>query len=1301
MNNIGEIRSQKCFNKFKHQKDNDGSDNNESKNDKSGDNWNRFRYNINDECIFDDARIFPEVQQTAVDDELINFEKNGRESVNMGSLRVMVVHLTSPSSIDYNFICDFFLTYRNFTNSHTLMKLLLTRLIWSLYYIKSDKSQHNKIGKLTLLRTFIVFRHWILNYFDDDFMHDYKLCNSFSSFINYLMNETSLVIESKDYNSVHSFTYEKKILADLKYHWIFKLKDLYSIDIDKEHNHNNKYSFLLNYTLPIVSSEFKLNANSNFKYMNTFRKSLSVRRSMIVSMYNEKQNLSDSKILNSDTKKVDGILNFGRSENTRFSFNTKSIFNNNITRPISSFNKEKIFSFKNSSFYTKKIAKNLSLKNLKTLTKNQEINPIIDTENENKDVFLLDGFTSNFMIKFPSCFFKFILTDDIIELKEKEKSQFLFNTNQASFYDLTNLKDPNILNLLKLTSFLLNHSFENINFFFHNEISIVNLFFFNNDNSNTKTSNNIKSFQNTFHRTKLNLNFETYYSRLDILITKFIYNFKENFSVFFPDSNSHNDVSDLKDQTFINNNANFETKKKENTLTTNGLNCIYTQKHDFLSSEKRSCTFPISNQYRQINNDKNLFDDQIQLNKISNIIKIKSDLSNFNLNELKKKNSIKKTNHLQNLKSLKITKSSANIKSVNYPKKFNDSKCNVDIDTSLSILSDENIDFLDSTINSNDSGLNLEFSRSYSTKNSYKNTFVFEDFTQGLNSVTDSKRKSCNNLNLNTLDINKLNTKQKIKSFDYLNESISNQKNSNNTTHSFINENVNVTDTTNNLTRHKSDLVFNKKLNDTTDNSLFMFDKSFRFHFNQPVLQKSNKLLNNFFNSNIKSDLNKQKTSNNHRVKSTLNPGYSNLTDYMGVNSIYETSFSLYSPIVNILKDLKVNKNEDARISDSSVIKSPERSFSCFNLFNSDKTKTKNTTLFNFYFQVKKKKKDYVFIDLDIDYWNFFSNHQKLNDLNLQYKSIYNDINANKNELNLNSDNLLQLSMEYALHSSFVFGFDSYTIASHFTVIEKDLLQNVDWRDLIGLKWEKNMPTMHSWLEVFDENTSFEKNNSINLIVCRFNLMVNWVESQIFLTKNLFERVALICKFIHISLSCFLLQNFSTLFQIVLGLTSYKIRKLRNTWKKVPFKDLKILEKLQEITSPSKNFSRLRVLMNCINPLKGCVPFLGLYLSDLVSNLEKNKILKTVNSRIVFASNSISNLKKDQRNIPNLTVREDIINFMKYRISTGIIKFLCQCIVWSLNYSMNVNYDLLSRCLYIETLTENESQFCFEFLVDP
>lgn len=253
-------------------------------------------------------------------------------------------------------------------------------------------------------------------------------------------------------------------------------------------------------------------------------------------------------------------------------------------------------------------------------------------------------------------------------------------------------------------------------------------------------------------------------------------------------------------------------------------------------------------------------------------------------------------------------------------------------------------------------------------------------------------------------------------------------------------------------------------------------------------------------------------------------------------------------------------------------------------------------------------------------------------------------------------------------HLPFILNYDAETLAQHMTLIERDSLAEVDWKELIEARWNKKLEPVQSWTSYLVAKT----NIGVDMVITRFNLVVNWVISEILLTKRLAERICVVSRFIHIAFLCREMQNFATLMQIVLALSSSHVSRLKETWQHILPQDKKILAELEQIVVPLKNFHNLRQEFVSIDPEKGCIPFVGLSLSDLTFNNERLKLSENGD-----------------------------VNFEQYKTSASIVKSLIQCIEWSKNYRFQSDVDIVAKCLYLQCLTSAEMDQCFEYLVDP
>ncbi|KAF0381761.1 guanine nucleotide exchange factor lte1 [Gigaspora margarita] len=83
-----------------------------------------------------------------------------------------------------HFLTDFFLTYRKFLTPIKLCKLLILRFDWAL---GGDDEER----RIVRVRTFVVIRHWLLNYFAYDFIPCYALRTTLTKYLNSLPSHQS------------------------------------------------------------------------------------------------------------------------------------------------------------------------------------------------------------------------------------------------------------------------------------------------------------------------------------------------------------------------------------------------------------------------------------------------------------------------------------------------------------------------------------------------------------------------------------------------------------------------------------------------------------------------------------------------------------------------------------------------------------------------------------------------------------------------------------------------------------------------------------------------------------------------------------------------------------------------------------------------------------------------------------------------------------------------------------------------------------------------------------------------------
>ena len=129
-------------------------------------------------AMFDALTLKPDCDDRAI----VRYSPAG--SVTAATPPRLVAEITSPTFVDYELLSDFFLTYRAFLEPLDLLRMLVARLRWAV-------SRLDEVGQVVRVRTFVALRHWILNYFLDDFFIDYNMRVTFCGLLNELIDDIS------------------------------------------------------------------------------------------------------------------------------------------------------------------------------------------------------------------------------------------------------------------------------------------------------------------------------------------------------------------------------------------------------------------------------------------------------------------------------------------------------------------------------------------------------------------------------------------------------------------------------------------------------------------------------------------------------------------------------------------------------------------------------------------------------------------------------------------------------------------------------------------------------------------------------------------------------------------------------------------------------------------------------------------------------------------------------------------------------------------------------------------------------
>ncbi|RKP21834.1 ras GEF [Rozella allomycis CSF55] len=146
--------------------------------------------------------------------------------------------------------------------------------------------------------------------------------------------------------------------------------------------------------------------------------------------------------------------------------------------------------------------------------------------------------------------------------------------------------------------------------------------------------------------------------------------------------------------------------------------------------------------------------------------------------------------------------------------------------------------------------------------------------------------------------------------------------------------------------------------------------------------------------------------------------------------------------------------------------------------------------------------------------------------------------------------------------------YSSSEFAEQLTLIERTLMIQIKSDEFDSLGWLSE--------------SKIQKSPNILNYINHFNTMAAWVVYEISNQKDKRNQFLIFSKICRIAYKCLLLKNYSGAAELVAGLNSHEIDKLRKEWQNLRIYEQGILSLLQGILDPSNNFKRLREPLNQI-----------------------------------------------------------------------------------------------------------------------
>ncbi|SNX86359.1 uncharacterized protein MEPE_05068 [Melanopsichium pennsylvanicum] len=281
------------------------------------------------------------------------------------------------------------------------------------------------------------------------------------------------------------------------------------------------------------------------------------------------------------------------------------------------------------------------------------------------------------------------------------------------------------------------------------------------------------------------------------------------------------------------------------------------------------------------------------------------------------------------------------------------------------------------------------------------------------------------------------------------------------------------------------------------------------------------------------------------------------------------------------------------------------------------------------------------------------------------------------------------------VHRSFLLSYRSEVVVRQMCLIEAELLRSVTWDELASSRWRERRfgAEVTDWEAFYRDRVrdrleaqrlgEMPQERTVEAIVTRFNLTSNWVASEVVLTQNVDERAAVISKLIRIAWKCYLQSNFASLAQIIFGLSTPWVERLRRTWNRVGYFEMRMWRDLNSFVGPRHNFKHLRNAMlqlaeaggdgdgesNKGGKTQGCIPFFGLFVSDLMQYDAMPTFLDptapTMPASTFIAHDGKTRLHPANPNafnnlepLPPAVQLEPLINVLKFRSIADVIRHI-------------------------------------------
>ncbi|KAI8811379.1 ras guanine nucleotide exchange factor domain-containing protein [Cladochytrium replicatum] len=169
---------------------------------------------------------------------------------------------------------------------------------------------------------------------------------------------------------------------------------------------------------------------------------------------------------------------------------------------------------------------------------------------------------------------------------------------------------------------------------------------------------------------------------------------------------------------------------------------------------------------------------------------------------------------------------------------------------------------------------------------------------------------------------------------------------------------------------------------------------------------------------------------------------------------------------------------------------------------------------------------------------------------------------------------------------------DNYVIAQQLNLMEFEIFSRIKPRDFLQHIWSRRLKGRHA--------------PAVAASIGHFNFISAWVATRVLSQKKLKSRSKMLSKFMKIAQILREANNYNTLMAIIAGINSHPVFRLKQTRRLIENKaSFKQYEVLQDLMGMHHGFGNYRAALKASE--MPCIPYLGLFLKDLLYTDEVNK----------------------------------------------------------------------------------------------